>query len=171
MTTATITYTWDGEAFVPRSRFAKICDRIFVVGADYPLVVEEPRSSASHRHFFAQVTDLWRNLPEHLSEDFPSSEHLRKYALIKAGYCDKRSIVCASKAEALRIAAFIEPIDEYALVTVSEAVVTVYTAQSQSTRAMGAKVFQQSKDAVFDFIARLVGVDVETAKRQAGQAA
>ena len=169
--TVPIIYFWDGEAMIPRERFRKMCDRVFVVGADYPLAIDEPRSAASHRHFFAQVADLWRNLPEHLTEDFPSSEHLRKYALIKAGYCDKRSIVCASKAEALRIAAFIEPIDEYALVTVTEAVVTVYTAQSQSTRAMGAKVFQQSKDAVFDFIARLVGVDVETAKREAGQAA
>ena len=168
---APITFCWDGEAMVPRSRFAKLCDKQFVVGMDYPLVVEEPRSAASHRHYFAQVHDLWRNLPEHLTEDFPSSEHLRKYALIKAGYCDKRSIVCASKAEAQRVGAFIKPLDEYALVIVTEAVVTVYTAQSQSTRAMGAKVFQQSKDAVFDFIARLIGVDVETAKRQAGQAA
>ena len=39
---------------------------------------------------------------------------------------------------------------EYAVVTVREAVVRVYTAQSQSVKAMGAKAFQDSKTKVLD---------------------
>jgi hypothetical protein len=74
-------------------------------------------------------------------EEFPTAEVLRKKMLIRAGYADERSIVCASKAEAQRVAAFVKPMDEYAVVTVREAVVRVYTAQSQSIKAMGAKPF------------------------------
>jgi len=38
--------------------------------------------------------------------------------------------------EAQRIAAFIKPMDTYAMVIVNECVVTVYTAKSQSLKAM-----------------------------------
>ena len=169
--TVPVPCTWDGEAFVPRSRFTKLCDKQFVVGADYPLIVHEERSGQSHKHYFATVADGWRNLPEDLAEDFPTSEHLRKYALIKAGYCDRRSIVCASKAEAQRVAAFIEPMDDFALVTVAEATVTVYTAQSQSQRAMGKKVFQASKVAVLDIIAAMIGTTPEALNDNARNAA
>lgn len=169
--TAPILCTWHGDAFIPRSRFAKLCDKEFVVGQDYPLVVHEERSGQSHRHYFAAVHDGWQNLPEDVATDFPTSEHLRKYALIKGGFCDRRSIVCASKAEALRVASFIEPMDEFAVVTVTEAAITVYTAQSQSQRAMGRKQFQASKVAVLDIIAGMVGVKPEQIEANARTAA
>jgi hypothetical protein len=168
---APVTFTWDGDTMVPLPRFARLCDKRFVVGETYPLDVAEPRSRASHNHYFAAVHDAWLNLREEYAEDFPSDEHLRKWCLIRAGYADKRSTVCASKAEAQRIAAFIKPIDGFAVVTVSEAVVTVYTAQSQSVKAMGAKVFQESKQKVLDTLADMIGVDTAELQRQAGQAA
>jgi hypothetical protein len=90
------------------------------------------RSSASHRHYFAAVYDAWLNLPEIDAERFPTADHLRKYALIRAGYCDTRELVCASKAEAVRVGAFMKPMDPYALVAISGAVVRVYTAKSQA---------------------------------------
>ena len=166
--TPPVRMTWDGEAFVPETQYqAKLCDRYFVVGERYQLVEHHDRSSRSHRHFFACVNEAWQNLPEDLAERFPTSEHLRKYALIRAGYRDERSIVAASKAEAQRMASFVKPMDEYAVVTVSEAVVTVYTAKSQSTRAMGKKTFQESKEAVLDVLAALIHVDRDTLERQA----
>jgi hypothetical protein len=142
----------------PIRGFARVADREYVVGEAYTLVETQDRSQASHRHYFASVYEAWLNLPDELAERFPSSEHLRKYALIRAGYRDERTITCASRAEALRLAAFIKPMDEYAVVAVSEAVVRVYTAKSQSTRAMGRKVFQESKDAVLGALADMIGV-------------
>lgn len=171
MTDAPIQFYWDGEAMVPRERFRKLCDREFVVGDTYPMAVAEPRSANSHRHYFAAVAEGWRNLPEEAAEEFPTAEHLRKYAMIRTGFCDRRSIVCASKAEALRVAAFIKPMDQFAVVQVREAEVTVYTAQSQSIRAMGRKVFQQSKDSVLDFIASLVKVTPAALEANARSAA
>lgn len=171
MSSAPIFFHWDGEAMVPLARFAKLADQEFVVGLDYPLVVQESRSRASHNHFFAAVEEAWRNLPEHIAEQYPNSDKLRKHALIRAGYRDERSIACASKAEAQRVAAFVKPMDDYAIVLVTEAVVTVYTAKSQSLRAMGRKVFQESKDAVLAVLADMVGVQPVDLQREAGRAA
>lgn len=151
-------YRWDGESFTPVSPYwAREADKEFTVGEVYRLDVIEERSRASHAHFFASVTEAWRNLPERLADRFPSAEHLRKYSLIRCGYRDERSIVCASKAEAQRLAAFVKPMDDYAVVVARERVVTVWTAKSQSMRAMPKGEFQRSKDAVLDYLASLIG--------------
>ena len=140
------------------SGFQRQADQLFVIGETYRLAPVEDRSAASHRHYFAAINEAWQNLPEGMADEYPTPEHLRKAALIRAGYRDERSIVCANRAEALRVAAFIKPMDEYALVATSETVVRVYTAQSQSVRAMGKAEFQKSKDAVLDALAAMIGV-------------
>lgn len=154
--------TWDGESFVPLNNFAKLADKHFVVGERYALVPHEDRSMASHRFYFASINEAHQNLPEDMAERLPTPKALRKYALIRAGFRDERSIACASKAEAQRVAAFIKPMDEFAIVTVEEATVTVYTAKSQSIRAMGKKVFAESKDAVLRVISEMIGTDAAT---------
>lgn len=156
--TAPIYFAWDGEAMAPLPRFAKMADKKFVVGMNYPMVVHEERSRESHSHYFAALSEAWKNLPEEIADRFPTSEHLRKFALVKAGFADERSIVCSSKAEALRVAAFVKPMDDYAIVLARDTTVKVFTAQSQSMRAMGKKDFQASKQAVLDIVAGMIGV-------------
>lgn len=156
--TAPAMFVWQGDSFAPLSRFAKQCDREFVIGERYRLAEVQDHSDRSRNHYFATIKDGWDNLPEHQAERFASAEHLRKWCLIKAGYRDERSIVTASKAEAMRIAAFVRPMDEFAVVVVKEATVIVATAKSQSKRAMGAADFQKSKEAVLEIIAEMVGV-------------
>lgn len=168
MSAAPILFRWDGEAMVPASQYwAKRADEAFVVGETYKLVEHHDHSQSSRNHYFACLAEAWQTLPEHLLEEYPTAEHLRKKMLIRCGYADERSIVCASKAEAQRVAAFIKPMDSYAIVTVREAVVRVYTAQSQAMKAMGAKVFQESKTKVLDAVADLLGVE----RDQLGRAA
>jgi len=149
---APIIAEWDGESLVPVRQFEKYCDVNFIVGERYRVTLQEERSANSHNHYFAVLTELWHSLPEAYDGRFPTMDHLRKYALIRTGYRDDRSIVCASKAEAQRVAAFINPMDGFALVATQEAAVHVYTAQSQSLKAMGRKEFQESKQAVLDYI-------------------
>jgi hypothetical protein len=156
---APLRFQWDGDAMIPLN--PRAADRQYVVGEVYNLEHREERSSASHAHYFAMLNECWQNLPDDLAERFPTSEHLRKYALIRTGYRDERSHVCSSKAEALRFAAFVRPMDDYAIVVPSESVVTVYTAKSQSVRAMGKKEFGESKTKVLDFCANLIGVPAE----------
>ena len=162
-------FIYDGESMVPV--VPKQADEHYVVGERYYLTPHEERSWKSHGHYFASINESFKNLPETWAERFATPEHLRKWALIKAGYRDERSTVCASKAEAERVAAFIRPMDDFAVVTVSEAVVVVYTAKSQSMRAMGKAEFQQSKDKVLDVIAGMIEVTPQTLKQNADQAA
>ena len=98
---------------------------------------------------------------------FASAEHLRKAALIKAGYRDERSVVCGSAAAAERVAAFVRPLDDFALVSVSGASVVVLTAKSQRVRAMGKAQFEASKEAVLNAVAELVGTTTAELTRAA----
>lgn len=161
MTNAPITlrYEGEGEFRVLSNHWAARADKDYVVGEVYKLVEHHDRSANTHRHYFATIGEAWSNLPDDLLTEYPSAEHLRKKLLVRAGYADERSIVCASKAEAHRVASFIKPMDDYAVVTVREAVVRVYTAQSQSTKAMGKEAFQASKQAVLDALDDLLGVE------------
>jgi hypothetical protein len=159
MSGAPLAFTWDGEAMRPLPAFVAAAGERFGVGEVVALAPAELRSSPSHRHYFACVREAWVNLPEGLAERFATEEHLRKYALIKAGYRDERSIVCTSTAEARRIAAFVRPIDDYSIITVRDTVVTQFTAKSQSLEAMGKSQFQASKDAVLGLLAEMIGVE------------
>jgi hypothetical protein len=161
-----LVFTWSGTAMEILPRFAREADRRFVIGERYTLDEIQERSAASHRHYFASVNTAWASLPETIGAQFPTSEHLRKFCLIKAGFHNHRSIVARSKTEAQRIAAFVRPMDEFAIVTVSECVVNVFTAQSQSHRAMGKQQFARSKESVLQVLDDLLGVGRgETAKQ------
>lgn len=122
--------------------------------------IVEHRSPESHRHFFALVHEAWVNLPERLADDFPNSESLRKWALIKAGYCSETRIVCANNDEALRLVATAKSMDQYALVAVNDKVVTIWRANSQAKTAQGRAEFQSAKEAAMHHISVLIGADV-----------
>jgi hypothetical protein len=151
-------FQWDGTAMIPARGFAKRADQLFVIGQTYNLAEHLDRSSATHAHYFAALNEAWQSLPEHLAIQFPSVEKLRKHALIRTGYCDSHSIVCSSKAEARRVAAFMQPIDEFAVVEVHGAVVTRYVAKSQKYGAMDRREFQVSKEAVLNWVDDILGV-------------
>ncbi|MGE7415857.1 hypothetical protein [Methylobacterium tarhaniae] len=166
-----VEFTWTGDAMQPAGRFTGLCDRQFVIGERYILAEQEERSSKSHAHYFACVRDGWSSLPEHLADHFPSPDHLRKWALIKAGFRDEVTFTASSKAEAIRIAAFLRPVEDTAVVKVRGTVVFRWTAKSQSLRAMGKEEFQRSKDAVLAVIDELIGTAPGTLSREAGRAA
>ena len=149
---------WDGSAFQPASaHWARVAAERFTAGEVHQMEVREDRSAASHRAYFASVNEAWKNLPEGVSERFPTPDALRRFALIRTGHRDERSIACASKAEALRVAAFVKPMDYCAVVTVVGSLVTVYTARSQSMRAMDKATFARSKDDVLRYLAEMLG--------------
>jgi hypothetical protein len=164
---APILMTWQGDGFTPLGvTWAKRADQQYTVGERYMVSIVEERSLASHNHYFAALAEAHANLPERYAEQFPTVEHLRKYALIRTGYRDERSIVCPSKAAAQRFAAFCRPMDDFAIISVSESVVIAWTAKSQSFRAMGKKAFGESKDAVLSYIAEMIGTTPEALNRE-----
>ncbi|WJR66996.1 hypothetical protein QTA58_22870 [Neorhizobium sp. CSC1952] len=166
--TQPLPFIWTGEAFQPVNRhWARKCDERFIVGETYTLDEVYVRSSATHAHYFATLHDLWQSLPEHLSEQFPTEEHLRKYALIRTGFHTMTQHACKSAAEAGRLAAAIRPYDTYQLVTVKDSIVTVYHAMSQDYRSMDKKKFQDSKEKVLDWCSALIGAEPEEQGRAA----
>lgn len=150
---------WDGAAFRPRTPFMlRRARERFGAGEIIMLSAEEERSMRSHRHYFAQLHDLWLTLPEGYALEpwAQSMEHLRRYLLIRAGYSETQTYSCASAAEAMRLAAAIRPLDAFGLVVARGAMVLRFSARSQSVKSMGAKEFQASKDAVLTLAETLV---------------
>jgi len=171
MSTPPLPLRWNGETFEPVSaRFSALANKHLVVGEVYTLVEEEPRSMLSHRHEFAWIRDAWMNLPEGMERDFPNPEALRKYALIKAGYCDVQTYTCGSVAEAKRWAENLRPLDEFSIIDPVGTTVRRYTARSQSRRAMMAKEFQESKTAILNVIAEMLNVSPQDLQENGGKA-
>ncbi len=164
MTTIPIMFSWDGEHMIPASTYwSRQCDEQFVVGERYRLVEEHERSQVSHNHEFAFIKEAWNSLPDALLDQYPSSEHLRKYGLIAKGHCTMTQHPCVSAAEAERTEASLRKhVDTYAIVRRRGAVVTVYEAVSQSYRSMGKAQFQKSKSDLMEFIGDLLDVDPAT---------
>jgi hypothetical protein len=162
---------WTGMAFEPLPRDRSACLQAYETGRCYRMTEHQDRSRQSHDHYFAALAEAHGNLPEHVTARLPTPEHLRKFALIRTGFADNRTLVASSKAEAMRLAAFLRPMDEFAIVTVEGATVSVWTAQSQSMRAMGRARFQDSKTKVLDCVASMIGTDPGTLSREAGKAA
>lgn len=163
---------WDGEAFVPvAQRFAKLADKHFVVGEVYAMVVEQPRSVTSHNHQFAWLHDAWMSLPEDIAHLYPTEDHLRKRALIEAGYFTETAVDAGTRAAALRVAAMVPALDEFAFAKVEGPIVLIRRPKSQSMRAMGAKQFYESKEKIMGVIADMLGVTPADLQKNAGAAA
>lgn len=169
--TIPVIFCWDGEAMVPAGGYwARKSDEQFVVGQRYRLAEENEQSDKSRAHEFAWLKEAWNSLPDSLLDQYPNSEVLRKHGLIAKGHCTLAQHSCASVAEAERLAIILRPYDVYAIVRQRGPVVSVYTAVSQSRRAMGGAMFQKSKSDLMEFVGDLIGVDPQTLGRQ-GEAA
>lgn len=163
-------YFGDGE-FKATARSKAACDAHYVVGMHYPMMEWQDRSPNSHNHEFAWLGEAWKNLPEAHKDEHPSPEHLRKAALIEAGYYNETLIDCGTKAAALRVAAYARGDDEFAHVVVRGVYVVIRKAKSQSRRAMDRKMFQESKEAILQIVAGLIGVSPDQLQAEAGRAA
>lgn len=158
----TLKCQWTPEGFRPANRIvAQRAAESLRPGDYYFVTYEHERSQKTHKHQFAWVREAWKTLPEHLEQEFASPDHLRKWALIQAGYYDEKIIDVGTKAGAERVAAFVRGDDEFAHVVARGGVVVVRKAQSQSVAAMGARQFQASKSAILDIISNLLEVEPE----------
>jgi hypothetical protein len=157
-----ILYEWTGDFMTPLNRFRAVCDKQFVVSEVYKLDIVEDRSLVTHNHFFAVLSEAWKQLPEEIAPRYPTMDRLRRRALIKCGFADERTFVFDTPADAVKLSGIVQTYDEDAVVLVKGRTVHVFTAKSQSMRAMGKEEFQRSKQAVLDEVSKLIGVDTTT---------
>lgn len=159
---------WQGGILYPVGPYAMQAAREAMSEGDVVLVeIDHPRTMQTHKHEFAVIRDAFHHLPETL-QGMPwaqTPETLRKHALIVTGYCHTSAVDCGSKAAAERVAAILQAqataAHGYAIVQLRGPVVTLFTPESQSFRAMGKTRFQESKTAVLDWIAGQIGVRPE----------
>lgn len=172
MSASPLPFRWTGDSFEPISPyFAKECDKRYVVGEVYNLEVREERSSAAHKAFFAEINEAWKNLPEHLSQQYPSEKHLRARALVQAGFYDEMILDVGTRAAAIRAAAQFRVDNAFAYVFVRGGIVIRRTPKSQAYRAMPKAEFNRSAEAVRAIIAELIGTSTEALTQNAEQAA
>jgi len=155
-----IRFVWQGDSFTPAAPYwQRMADKHFVIGNSYEMVPYEDRSARSHNHEFAWLKDAHSNLPENLADEYPTPEHLRKRALIQAGYYDEQVIDAGSNAAALRVSTGIKafPGEAFSLVIVRGGFVVIRRPRSQSRRAMNAKEFQESKTKIMEIVADMIG--------------
>jgi hypothetical protein len=139
--------TIDGREWVPAEWAYSLYDRLR----------QKQRSQASHNHQFAEIHDLWANLPHnHAQAPYAASaEAFRKHGLIATGHCDVETIDCESHEVACRVAPVVaanaRKAHGYALVVVRGPLVVCSTPHSQSFKAMGRERFHQSKADVLEW--------------------
>lgn len=144
----------DGREWVPKADFDAVAEKLR----------EKQRSTASHNHQFAEIHDLWANLPHHHAQApyAASPEAFRKHGLIATGHCDVNTISFTHREDAIAAAPFIADLARkahgYALTVVRGTLVVCSTPHSQSYKAMGKDRFHKSKADVLDWGHSLLGV-------------
>lgn len=170
-------FTWSGSAMVPDPRFAQLAKRQFKDGERYVL---EPHDEVSHKergHYFASVNDAWKNLSDAALVRYPTATHLRKWALVKAGWRKENFTVCdgetdkAAEARALTLAAFVRNLDDAAVVVVEKNVVRTYVARTQKIGPtdqgyMTKDEWRQSKQDVLDILSGTIGVSRKALEKE-----
>ncbi len=152
---------WNGREFVPTDPDGRDwCRHNLRIWEKVSLTVAQARSEKTHRHHFAWLHDAWMSLPEEYQGQWwaASSEHLRKYALIKTGFFDCQMIAVDSAEEAMRWAMILRGFDSYCVLIPKNTVLMCLTAKSQKMSVMGKDQFQRSKTAVLNFVADLLGI-------------
>lgn len=153
---------FSGGHFIPLASHKRYVADTYGDGEVVTLSLVEERSPQSHRFYFSVVNKAFENLPEDLADRFRSANHLRKIALIRAGYRSEITINFDTVEDAQKAGTVLQAIDDFAIVSVYGTSVTRWEAETQETRVMGRERFEASKNAVFNVLAEMIGVDPTT---------
>jgi hypothetical protein len=165
---------WDGQHMIPLPRFERLCASQFVVNEEYPLMLVENRSLASHNHYFASLTEAFDNLAEEYAQEFDSVEHLRAWCLCMEGFCTQTRYELNTAADARVLRDVLKVQDKATIVKINGSVAIVYTPESQAMygpNRMHKDRFQASKDAVLARAASMARTTPAELKQNAGRSA
>lgn len=136
----------------------------FKEGELYFFKADQKRYWPRHQWFMATIRSCWESLPEHLKEEYPSPDFLRKRMLVLAGYSKITKIRYSSREDAYTTAALISKfMDDYSVIQVDGSTIKIETARSQAIKIskdddlMDNDEFKRSCDNVLDLIAILLG--------------
>lgn len=165
----------DTATFEVLPRYQARAREQFADGEVQMMEAREERSSASHAQYFAAVKEAHNNLNEAARAQLPTSEHLRKWALIKAGYFHETLMACETKQQAIAWALWMRRRDDYSEISAVQLegedgqrhwYFRLREAKSQRRAAMNKQQFEQSKRDVLDILAG----EIEVRRRELEQA-
>lgn len=162
---------WDGNVMIPLPRFKRLCDSQFAINEEYPLMIVENRSMASHNHYFAALSEGYSNLAEEYAQEFDSIEHMRHWCLCREGYCTQDRYELNTAEDARTMLKVLKAQNRSTIVKVTGTVVIVYSPESQSMAAMKKQRFEESKDAVLARVASMARTTPAELKKNAGRSA
>jgi hypothetical protein len=162
---------WDGNVMIPLPRFKRLCDSQFAINEEYPLMIVENRSMASHNHYFAALHEAYQNLAEEYAQEFVNEDHLRSWCLCKAGFCTTDVHVFDTPGDAKKFRMAFKRNMPMAIIKVEGNIVTIYEPESQSMAAMKKERFEASKTAVLDIAATMARTTPAELKKNAGRSA
>lgn len=166
-----VLFVWNGEHMIPLPRFKRLCDAQFAVNEEYPLIIIEERSQASHNHYFAALHEAYQNLAEEYAQEFDSEQHFRDWLLCRTGFCTKERWVMNTAEDARQMREAMKKVNRSTIISVAGNVATVYTPMSQSRPAMKKYLFEDSKKAVLDLAASMARTTPAELKKNAGRSA
>jgi hypothetical protein len=135
-------FVWNGRAMVPTTGAGT-----YKKGEVY-LLREEGRVEAARRHYHARVAELWDNLPH---DEFPSPTHLRKFALIRTGFCQEITMPLATEGLQALFKILARRFDPYVICVSHGESVAAYTAKSQARGSMRDTELSDSMAKVLDY--------------------
>jgi hypothetical protein len=159
---------------IPLPRFDRLCSAQFVVNEEYPMMLVENRSLASHNHFFACLEEAYSNLAEEYAQEFDSSEHLRAWCLCMEGFCTQTRYELNTAADARTLRDVLKAQDKATIVKIHGPVVIVYTPESQAMYGPNKMIkerFEASKAAVLARAASMARTTPAELKKNAGKSA
>lgn len=163
----------DGKVLVPLvpAELAKL-----PTGMILSVKVEQPRSPEHHRLFFAVIARAFESWPEAHEFEPGDAEHLRAWLLCKAGYRVSQTFSLGEVPEKQRelvvttIAAIVTQAmrgNGYAFVSPHKDGIAVHKPRSIAFEKLGQREFNALSEQVFGIVSQVLGVEVETLKKEA----
>jgi hypothetical protein len=175
MSFRTVICTWDEQAGALRvaPRFLRVAREQFRAGEEYPIEVNEKRSSKAHAFFFASVNAAWKNLRGETAEILSTPTHLRGWALVQSGYSHQHIVEAPDKDSAMKMAVFARALarnEGYVEIKVikhdGQWYVRSREPMSQSRASMKADEFKASSQAVLDILSGAIEVTRKSLERE-----
>lgn len=151
-----IMFLWtEDEIMAPLGRMLPLARRQYAIGETYALGPVENIAGSSRAPLFIAVKNAWNSLPED-DKRFPTEEHLRKRALVAAGWATHRQVVMNTPEDAMKMVAAARALDAYAVITVKENVVDIWVAKSIGAGQITAEEWKVVKPRALDFVAEQI---------------
>ena len=157
-------------AMIPHARFNALCKRQFVGNEDYALGPVEGVPTKSRAAFFACIGEAWDQLADD-NQRYPSKEHLRHVALVKAGWATHSQTVMETPKDARLFAIGMRKASEYAVIVVKGCVVDVWVAKSIATGQIHGDKWKEIMGKALDWVATLARTTRAELEANAGRAA